>query len=429
MQYLSQTITSHIQEWLMAIGVRGSAVTGIADVVFVLCAIVAVILVHTIIRLSFNLSIKKIVAHTATKWDDYIFNHKLFSRVLYYIPVLLLYGMLIANYQDQQVAVLIRRFTYIVLTLLTVRNVHLFLQLLHQIYQYQEFSQRRPIKGIMQIITIFVYIVGGVLCITIILDISPLTLLGGISAVSAVLLLVFKDPILGIISGIQLSANNMLQIGDWIEIPEYNADGEVIDISMQNVRVRNWDKTIVSLPIYSLVSQSFINWRGMAEAGGRRIKRSIAIDVNSVKFCDAAMIKRFSRFSIIKDYFISKEQEVEKHNQMRKLDSRQDIVSCRALTNLGTFRAYVFAYLRNHPHINQSLTLMVRHLQPTAHGIPIQIYAFCSDIAWERYESIQADVFDHIIAAAQEFDLRIYQSPSGSEVTKLIEAHYTHLAT
>ena len=429
MQQFSSIITSRIQEWLVAIGISGSTVTGIANVAFVLCTIVVAILVYAIIRLVFNLFIKKIVARTVTKWDDYIFNHKLFSRLLYYIPVLLLYSMLIANYQDQQLSLIIRRLTYIVLILLTVRNVHLFLQLVHQIYQHQEFSQRRPIKGILQIIAIFIYIVGGLLCITTILDTSPLTLLGGVSAVSAVLLLVFKDPILGIISGIQLSANNMLQIGDWIEIPEYNADGEVIDINMQSVRVRNWNKTIVSLPIYSLVSQSFINWRGMSEAGGRRIKRSIAIDVNSVKFCDAAMLKHFVRFSIIKDYITSKEQEVATYNQMRKLDSQQDIVSSRALTNLGTFRAYVFAYLRNHPHINQSLTLMVRHLQPTPHGIPMQIYAFCSDIAWERYESVQADIFDHIIAAAQEFDLRIYQSPSGSEVAKLIAAHNTHTAT
>ena len=423
MNRVLQIITLFIQSWVDSFGLSPAIGVAASNVVFIVLAVAIAIAAYMVVRLLYNLFTKKVVARTATHWDDYIFGHKLFSRLLYYLPLLILYGILSARYHAEQVAPFIDKTTFVALILLTVRNIHLFLQMMLHIYQGQKFAQRRPLKGIAQVITIFVYIIGALLSITTVLDVSPLTLLGGVGALSAVVLLIFKDPILGIVSGIHLSANNMLQIGDWIEVPEHNADGEVIDITMQSVRVRNWNKTIVSLPIYSLVSQSFINWRGMAETGGRRIKRAIAIDVNSVRFCDRDMVERFKRFSLIKEYLERKEKEIVEHNRSHKLDDLHDVASSRALTNLGTFRAYIYAYLRTHPLISHTLTLMVRHLQPTTHGIPIQIYAFCNDIVWENYESVQADIFDHIIASTKEFGLKIYQSPSGSEVLHLIEAY------
>jgi len=235
---------------------------------------------------------------------------------------------------------------------------------------------------------------------------------------AAVLMLVFKDPILGFVAGIQLSSNKMVGIGDWVEIPQHQADGDILEIGLTTVKVRNFDNTITTVPTQSLINDSFKNWRGMQESAGRRIKRSINIDINSIRFCDEAMLTRYSRIQYITDYLQSKQNEIEEHNQQQKLDL-SSLANGRRLTNVGTFRAYIQAYLEKHPQINQNLTLLVRQLEPSNNGLPIQIYVFSKEKNWVKYESIQADIFDHLIAVAEEFDLRIFQQPSGTDFQSL----------
>jgi len=233
-----------------------------------------------------------------------------------------------------------------------------------------------------------------------------------------VLMLIFKDPILGLAAGIQLSANKMVRVGDWIEMPKYGADGDVIDISLTTVKVQNWDKTIITIPTFALVSEGVKNWRGMSESGGRRIKRPIFIDMTSVKFCTQEMIERFSKIQYLSNYVLDKKKELSDFNEQRNIDNTV-LVNGRRMTNLGTFRAYLVSYLRDHPKINKNLTFLVRQLDPGPTGLPIEIYVFSSDQVWANYESIQADIFDHILAVIPEFDLRVYQNPTGSDFQNL----------
>ncbi len=237
--------------------------------------------------------------------------------------------------------------------------------------------------------------------------------------VASVLMLVFKDAILGFVAGIQLSANHMISRGDWIEMPKYGADGDVIDIALTTVKVQNWDKTITTIPTYALISDSFKNWRGMSESGGRRIKRSVMIDINTIRFCDDEMIERFAKTRYLADYIREKREELSAWNRKHHVDDGV-AVNVRHLTNVGTFRAYILHYLRNHPKVNQEMTLLVRQLAPTANGLPIEIYCFSSDRAWANYEDIQADIFDHILAVAPEFGLRVFQLPSGSDLRSVV---------
>jgi miniconductance mechanosensitive channel len=255
----------------------------------------------------------------------------------------------------------------------------------------------------------------GVFALSITLDKSPWVFLSGLGAMTAVVLLIFKDAILGLVAGIQLSANDMVRPGDWIEMSKYGADGDVMEVTLTTVKVRNWDKTITTIPTYALISDSFRNWRGMTMSGGRRIKRSVWIDVNSIRFCSPEMIEKFERIALLKEYVRSKREELEKYNREQGVDDASP-VNGRRMTNVGTFRAYLVQYLRHHPQVHQQLTLLVRQLQPTEKGLPIEVYVFSSDQRWVEYEAIQADIFDHILAVLPEFGLRPFQSPSGADI-------------
>jgi miniconductance mechanosensitive channel len=289
---------------------------------------------------------------------------------------------------------------------------------LHAIYQTFRVSQEIPLKGFAQVLKIALICTSLIMVISILLDRSPVYLLSGLGAMTAVLMLIFKDPILGFMAGIQLISNRMLKHGDWIEMPKYGADGDVIDITLTTVKVRNWDKTITTIPTYALINDSFKNWRGMQESQGRRIKRAIYIDMNTIKFCNAQMLQRFAGIRYIADYMQRKNKELEQYNTERGIESR-DAANARRLTNTGTFRAYICAYLQNHPMINTDMTFIVRQLAPTEHGLPLEIYVFCKDKVWANYEAIQSDIFDHLLAIAGEFDLKVYQYPSGTDILKL----------
>lgn len=273
-------------------------------------------------------------------------------------------------------------------------------------------NKKLPIKSINQLVKLFVFIIVAVISISTLLGKSPLYFLSGLGAMTAVLLLVFKDTILGFVAGVQLAANQMVSRGDWIEMPKYGADGEVLEVALTTVQVQNWDKTITMIPTYALISDSFKNWRGMEQAGGRRIKRSIRLDVNSIGFMDQSLIEHLMKIDSISDYLTSKQNEINEQNQTSKSDLTIN-ANGRKLTNVGTFRAYLEYFLQNHPKVSQEMTLIVRQLPADENGLPIELYLFCTDIRWAAYEAIQADLFDHIYAVLPEFNLRAFQSPSG----------------
>lgn len=279
-------------------------------------------------------------------------------------------------------------------------------------------GQKLPVGGIAQALKMTVVVIFIILVASVLLNRSPVYIFSGLGAMTAVLMLIFQDPIRGFAAGIQLSAYNLLAVGDWVEMPKYNADGDVIEIGLTTVKVQNWDKTIVSVPTYALMSDSFKNWRGMSMSGGRRMKRSVFIDVTSIHFLSDEEIDRLERANLLSGYLKNKRQEIEEYNKSLGADLTSP-VNGRHLTNIGTFRAYLNAYLAANPNIHSGLTLMVRQLAPTPEGLPVEIYAFTATIAWSEYENIQSDIFDHIFAVLPEFGLRAYQNPSGSDIRSI----------
>ncbi len=366
-------------------------------------------------------SIKRIAKKTATLWDDILIEKKVFHHLSHLAPAIILYISAGFVFKDfEKTAAIIQEGLSIYMVMLSAIIIDSGLRSANAIYLTLPASKDRPIKGYIQVGQIIVYSFGVILILSIIMGEKPTTLLAGIGAMAAVLILVFRDTILGFVASIQLSANNMLRIGDWITMNKYGADGTVFEITLNTVKVQNWDKTISTIPTYALVSESYNNWRGMEESGGRRIMRSINIDMKSVKFCTPEMLEKFKKIIYLKDYIEEKKSEIERYNEENKIDE-SIVVNGRRMTNLGTFRHYVEFYLKNHPMIHNDLTFLVRHLQPTDKGIPIQIYVFSKDQVWANYEGIQADIFDHIIAVIPEFELRIFQSPSGDDLRKLVE--------
>ncbi len=280
-------------------------------------------------------------------------------------------------------------------------------------------AAHKPIKGYVQIVKIGIYLIAAILIIAALIDRSPIILLSGLGAMAAVLMLVFQDTLLSFVASVQISSSGLLHVGDWIEMPQANADGDVIDIALHTVRVQNWDKTITSIPTKKFLTESFKNWRGMSDSGGRRIKRSIFIDQTSVRFLTNEEEDHLREFVLLKDYLSDKDREIGDWNK-KYLES--SAVNFRRITNLGTFRVYMERYLRSNPKVHQNMMILVRQLAPTAEGIPLELYCFTNTVAWTAYESIQADIFDHVLAILPEFGLRVFQTPSGADLTKLVES-------
>jgi miniconductance mechanosensitive channel len=355
-----------------------------------------------------------IIKKSKNEYDDILLKKRLFARLAHIAPALVVNATVIYLIDAPGLVAFIRSITELYIILITALVVHSLISALHEIYMQLPVSKGRNIKGYMQLVTILVYIIALLVTIAALTDKSVAGLLTGLGAFAAVLMLVFKDTILGLVASIQLSGNKMVNVGDWISMPKYNADGDVIDIGLNVVKVQNWDKTIATIPTYALVSESFNNWRGMEESGGRRIKRSINIDMNSVGFLDNEMIEKYKNIRVLREYLEQKQKEIEDFNKKVGVDTSNRI-NGRRLTNIGTFRKYLEQYLRNHPKIHQDMTFLVRHLQPTETGIPIEIYVFSKDQAWANYEAIQADIFDHILAVIPEFGLRVFQNPTGGD--------------
>ncbi|MEC7952143.1 MAG: mechanosensitive ion channel family protein [Pseudomonadota bacterium] len=289
----------------------------------------------------------------------------------------------------------------------------------NELYSRRPESRSRPIKGYVQVVKIAIYFGAAILMIAVLIEQSPLLLLSGLGAMAAVLMLVFKDTILSLVASVQLSSNDMLRVGDWIEMPGMNADGDVVDIALHTVKIRNFDKTITTIPTHRLIADSFRNWRGMNESGGRRIKRALVVDQNSIRFLDDKETDDLKRFRLLDDYLASKQEEIAEWNR-HELSSDCDTINARRITNIGTLRAYVIAYLKSHPRIaGAGFTLMVRQLPPGPQGLPLEIYCFTDTVEWPQYEAIQADIFDHMLAILPEFGLRIFQHPSGQDFAQL----------
>ncbi len=388
---------------------------------FTVVVVVAVIS-NFVLRTVITRVLHRVFMKTRITWDNRLAERGTLLRLSRVAPALLFYASapLVASELPWLVDA-IQRLSAVWIILVSASTIDSVLDVLHDEYQQTEAAAKRSIKSFIQLAKVAVFLVAGILALTTILDQSPLGVLSGLGALSAVLMLVFRDSILGFVSGVQLAANNMVQIGDWIEMPKYDADGDVIDITLQSIKVQNWDKTITTIPVYALVSDSFRNWRGMADSGGRRIKRSINIDMHSVHFVDDEQMQNLRRFRRIRAYLDQRQREIDAYNTEHGIDLN-DTVSGRRLTNLGVFRQYVTEYLTEHPQIRKDMTFLVRQLQPGPSGIPIEIFVFSADQRWPFYEGIQADIFDHLLAAIPEFDLRVYQEPSGSEVFAIAEA-------
>ncbi len=357
---------------------------------------------------------------TKSDWDDILIERKVFDRLAYLAPAFVMYLLIPLALDPYPEFITLFELGIEVYSIIIVMLVILaFLNSIQHIYGKYEISKSKPIKGYIQVAKILVYIFVVVVLIAIFIGESPTLLLGGMGAFSAVLLLVFKDSILGLVAGVQLTSNDMLRVGEWISMPKYDTDGTVLDITLTTIKVQNWDKTISTIPAYAMFSESFKNWRGMEESGGRRIKRSINIDMNSIKFCTPEMLQKFERFQYISGYVKNTENDVLKFNQENNVDPTF-LVNGRRQTNIGVFRAYLKGYLHNNPKISGSMTFLVRHLQPSDKGLPIEIYVFSKDQAWANYEAIQADIFDHVLAVIPEFDLRVFQNPSGADFVKII---------
>jgi miniconductance mechanosensitive channel len=365
-------------------------------------------------------SIARLTRKTKNDWDDVLVKRGVFNRLAHLAPAIIIYYSLQFIFDAPALVTLLGNFVQAIMVIIVLLVIDAFLNAILEIYRKLPISRGREIKGYLQVIKIIFYSAGIIMIISIFSGKAPTVLLGGLGAMAAVLMLVFKDTILGFVASIQLSANNMVTLGDWISMPKYNADGDVIDISLNTVKVQNWDKTIATIPTYALVSESFNNWKGMEQSGGRRIKRSINIDMSSVSFLTPEQIDKLRKFYLLHDYITKKEKEIVEYNQSLKLDD-SIVTNGRRMTNLGTFRAYLENYLRKHPKINQEMTFLVRHLQPTDKGLPLEIYVFSKDKAWANYEAIQADIFDHILAILPEFGLRIFQNPTGADFKNLVQ--------
>jgi miniconductance mechanosensitive channel len=364
--------------------------------------------------------VKRIVARTKATWDDILFEDRVLRRLCHIVPPVLIYFLLpLAFPPESGMVAFVLKLLLIYVIAVVLRFVNAFLKALHDVADQKEELQGKPLKGLMQTGQVIAFFVCIILIISILIDKSPARLLAGLGASAAILMLVFKDSIMGLVSGIQLTANDMLHVGDWISMSKYGVNGRVTEVTLNTVKVRNWDNTIVTVPPYLLISDSFQNWRPMQDSGGRRVMRSVNIDMNSVRFCTPEMLDRFRKIRLLKDYIDETERLIAESNEQAGVENDPEPVNGLHQTNLGVFRAYLERYLRSLAGINQEMMLMVRQLQPTEKGLPVELYFFSKVTEWTVYEKVQADVFDHVLAIIPEFGLRVFQNPAGSDVRDL----------
>lgn len=414
---MSNTAIKAVNEGLKSIGMNAAWVDKSDNIVLLIFIILLAFFANFICHRVVLKTIAKIVSHTKAKWDDILFSDDVLVHASHLVAPILIYialPMAFPGTENHSVLEFLSRLCMVYIILVSVSFISSILNSFYNIFMQMEQFKNRPINGFVQIIKLLIYFLGVILIISTLINKSPTVLLTGLGASAAILMLVFKDSIMGFVSGIQLSANHMLKVGDWITVPKCGADGNVIEVTLNTVKVRNWDETITTIPPYLLVSDSFINWEGMSQSGGRRVQRAINIDMRSVHFCTQEMLDKFRRIALLSDYIDGMQKELTDYNKKKNIDNSV-LVNGRRQTNLGVFRTYLTEYLKSLPVVNKNMTLMVRQLQPTETGIPLQLYFFSSIKKWEKYEAIQADIFDHVLAIIPEFGLRVFQNPIGED--------------
>ena len=418
---VGNVVMQEVNHGLTSIGVNAEVASKVDNYVTLLLIIGVALLANVICRRIILRAVAKLVKQTKATWDDIVFDHKVMVHISRMVaPILIYMAIPIAfpEHADSELLDFLRRLCLIYILAVFLRFISVFLAAVYHVYSEKEQYRDKPLKGLLQTAQVTLFFIGAIIIISILIKQSPMVLLTGLGASAAILMLVFKDSIMGFVSGIQLSANNMLKVGDWIAMPKYGADGTVIEVTLNTVKIRNWDNTITTIPPYLLVSDSFQNWQGMRESGGRRVKRSINIDMTSVRFCTPEMLAKYRKIQLLKEYVETTEKVVADYNKKNHIDNSV-LVNGRRQTNLGVFRAYLNNYLKSLPTINQELTCMVRQLQPTETGIPLELYFFSATKDWVPYEGVQADVFDHVLAIIPEFDLRVFQNPSGEDIRRI----------
>ena len=373
---------------------------------------------HLLARRVLLRAMSHLIQASSTKLDDVLLHQGVLNRAALLLPVLVFYYGAEGLPGSTETALQVVNAALLMVVLLVAGAA---VGALQEATADYDARTEVPIKSYAQIFKIVLYVIGGLMTVAVLTGRSPWVLLSGVGAVMAVVILVFRDTLLSLTASFTIASNRLVKVGDWIEVPTFGADGDVIDIALHTVKVQNWDKTITTIPTHKLVDVSFKNWRGMQDSGGRRIKRAIHIDMNSIRFCDAEMLQRFERFELIRDYLDSRRKEVEEYNTESRVDA-SELVNGRRLTNVGTFRAYVAAYLRSHPRIRQDMTFLIRQLAPAAQGLPLEIYVFTNTTVWADYEGIQSDIFDHLLAVVPRFGLRVYQEPAGSDFAAALHA-------
>ena len=382
---------------------------------------VAALLANFIVKRVLLAGIVRLLALTKASNIVRLLEIHVVARLANVVPALVIAaGIRLVPYLPEAVPVIILNVCHAFIVVTIARALSGLLTVVNQLYEQQDDARERPIKGFVQVAKIAIYVIASILMVAVLIDRSPVILLSGLGAMAAVLLLVFQDTLLSLVASVQISSNDIIRVGDWVEMPNLSADGDVIDIALHTVKVQNWDKTITFIPTKRFISDPFKNWRGMQQSGGRRIKRSLLIDQQSVHFLTADERQQLYRFHLLGDYLDSKQAEIDAWNQ-QLLDAGKEPVNTRRISNIGTFRAYVHQYLKNHPKVHQQMTLMVRQLQPTSDGLPLEVYCFTNTTVWADYESVQADIFDHLLSIAGEFGLRVFQHPSGSDMHGLFQ--------
>jgi len=383
-------------------------------VILIISGVIFYFVKHQVIKL-----VHKLIVKTKNTWDDALIEHKVLTNLTLLLPFLsVLFLTPIIFPSEFLVSQLLILLAKILLTFQVARTISAVLNVSKSLYHETAKQKYLPLNAIIQVIKLSVYLVSAIIIVSLILDRSPIYLLSGLGALTAVLILVFQDTIKGLVASIQISANKMVVAGDWIELPKYGADGDVIEIGLNSVKVENFDKTITTVPTYALISGSFKNWRNMYHTGARRIKRTLIIDIGSIDFYSLDKVDFLSNTSLLKSYLSDKKQQLEVDNKELNTDGHLHNIDTRQLTNIGTFRAYIEMYLHQNPHVRNDLTCMVRQLPATASGLPLELYCFANTTDWTKYEAIQADIFDHLFAIAPQFDLRIFQHPTGFDWQK-----------
>jgi miniconductance mechanosensitive channel len=395
----------------------------LSDLVHIGVLLAVAFAIYWIVRGWLVWGIRRLAARSKATWDDALVDAKLFARLAHIPPALVIYyGIAWVPKLDADLAILVQRVAVSLIVVVASTSLVSFLTAINGVYESNPEYRRRPIKAYIQLVKIAIAVVTTIIVVSTLMDRSPWIFLSGLGAMTAVLLLVFRDTILSLVASIQIATNDMIHVGDWVEMPQAGVDGDVIEVALHTVKVQNWDKTISTIPTHKFIDESFKNWRGMSLSGGRRIKRSVYIDIRSVRFLTAEEIEEFGRWALLADYMAEKKAEIERYDAESGGDGRVE-ADIRRLTNIGTLRAYVASYLRNHPKIHdRGYTLIVRQLAPGPQGLPLELYCFSNDQEWTNYEAIQSDVFDHILAIVPEFGLRVFQSPTGHDVADLVSA-------